>query len=128
MRHDILADLFNIIRNSESGGKTLCVVPSSKLAKNILMVMQEHKFIGNFEFIDDGKGGQFKVGLLGRINMCKAVRPRSSVQVGELIKWEKRHLPGENVGILIITTSKGVVDQHKARKINEGGKLLGFVY
>ncbi len=128
MKHDPLSDMFNIIKNAEKAGKSGCTVPFSNLAKSILKLMQEHKYIGSFEFIDDGKGGNFRVELLGRINLCNSVKPRFSVQVKEFIKWEKRYLPAENVGMLILTTSKGVVDQKKAKEIKEGGKLLGFVY
>ena len=109
-------------------GKSVCIVPASKLGKNILKVMQEHKYIGSFEFIDDGKGGKFKIDLIGRINACNSIKPRVSVKANEFIKWEKRFLPAENIGILILTTAKGVMDQAKAKKLNEGGKLLGFVY
>ena len=128
MKHDILSDMFTIIRNAEAVGKSNCVVPASNLAKNILKVMQDKKYIGNFEFIDDGKGGKFKVDLIGRINTCSSIKPRFSVQVKELIKWEKRFLPGENLGMLLMTTPKGVIDHYSAKKTKEGGKLLGFVY
>ena len=128
MKHDPLSDMFTTIKNAEAAGKSQCTVSASNLAKSILKVMQENKYIGNFELIDDGKGGKFKIDLLGRINSCKIVKPRFSVKVGEFIKWEKRFLPGENIGILILTTSKGVSDQKKARESKEGGKILGFVY
>ena len=128
MNHDPLSDVFNIIQNAESAGKSSCIVPASNIAKSILVVMQEHKYIGNFELMDVGKGGKFKIELIGRINVCNSVKPMFSVKTDEFIKFEKRFLPGENVGMLIITTSKGVMDQKKAKEINEGGKLLGFVY
>lgn len=128
MKQDQLSDMFNVIKNAESVGKASCAVPASNLGKNILKVMQEHKYIGNFEFIDDGKGGKFKIELVGRINTCNSIKPRFSVQVKEFIKWEKRFLPAESVGMLLLSTSKGVMDHQKAKKLNEGGKLLGFVY
>ncbi len=128
MKHDILADLFSVIKSAEAVGHKECVVPASNLAKGILKVMQEHKFIGNFELIDDGKGGKFKLELLGNINKCNVIKPRFSVAVDEIIKWEKRFLPAENVGVLLLTTSKGVIDQYKAKKEKTGGQLLGFVY
>ncbi len=128
MKHDVLADLFSVIKSSEAVGHKECVVPASNLGKGILKVMQEHNYIGNFEFIDDGKGGKFKLQLLGNINKCNVIKPRFSVKTDEIIKWEKRFLPAENVGILLLTTNKGVIDQNKAKKEKEGGQLLGFVY
>lgn len=128
MKHDIISDVFATLKNAEFVGKTVCTVPASNLIKNILKVIQENKYIGDFEFIDDGKGGKFNINLLGRINNCNSIRPRYAVKKDDFIKFEKRFLPANNIGILIISTSKGVIDQKKAAKENVGGRLLGFVY
>jgi small subunit ribosomal protein S8 len=90
--------------------------------------MQKHKYIGNFEFIDDGKGGKFKIELLGKINNCSVIKPRFSIQKDEFITWEKRYLPAVKTGILLITTPKGIMDHYQAEKQKTGGKLLGYVY
>ncbi len=128
MKHDPLADMFCIIKNTEAIGKHVCETPASKLIQGVLKVMQRHRYIGNFEFIDDGRGGKFRVHLVGRINDCNVIKPRFSVKKNEIIQWEKRYLPAQGVGILILTTSKGIMDQREAIKKNTGGKLLGYVY
>ncbi len=128
MRHDLLADMFSAIKNAEFVGKKRCITPASKLIKNILKIMEENKYIGKTEFIDDGRGGRFRIELLGKINNCNVIRPNFSVKKTEFIKWEKRFLPGEGIGILILTTSKGVMDHKKAKKEGVGGRLLGYVY
>ena len=128
MRHDLLADMFCIIKNTEETGRHVCVTPASNLIDGVLKVMQRHKYIGNYEMIDDGKGGKFKVHLQGRINDCGVVKPRFSVGKGEFTKWEKIFLPADKVGVLILTTSRGVIDQNDADKKRTGGKILGFVY
>ena len=128
MKHDLLADVFSIIKNMEAIGKKECTVPASRMIKNVLEIMNGHKYIGEFKFVEDGRGGRFSINLLGKINNCNVVRPRFSLNKNEFIKWEKRFLPANNVGILILTTSKGIIDQHKAKKQNTGGKLLGYVY
>ncbi len=128
MRHDLLADVFSIIKNTEAIGKKECLTPASNLIKNVLLIIQKYKYIGDFEFIDDGKGGKFKVQLLGKINDCNVVKPNFSVKKTEFIKFEKRYLPANNIGILILTTSKGIMDQHRAKNEGIGGRLLGFVY
>ena len=61
MKHDSLADVFNIIKNTEDVGKKECVVPASKLAASILKIMHDADYIGKFEKVDDGKGGKFIV-------------------------------------------------------------------
>lgn len=128
MRHDTLADVFAVVKNAERIGKRSCTVPSSKIIKEILKIMQKNKYVGSFEFIDDGKSGKFKVELIGRINNCGVIRPRFEVKKDEFIRWEKRFLPSVNIGLLFLTTSKGVLDHRQAKKENIGGGLLGFIY
>jgi len=128
MKHDPLADMFSIIKNFEVIGRKECKVPASNLIKAVLKIMQERKYIGKLEFIDDGRGGKFKIELLGRVNDCNVIKPRFSVNKDELTKWEKRFLPAKGIGILILTTSKGVMDQEQAKKQAIGGQLLGCVY
>lgn len=128
MRHDTIADMFSIIKNAESIGKLECVAPASSLIKNMLLIMQKEKYIGDFEYIDDGKSGQFKIKLLGKMNKCGAIKPRFSVGRAEFIAWEKRFLPAAELGILLVSTSQGVMSHKEAKKKNIGGKLLGYVY
>lgn len=128
MKHDLLADVFSTVKNSEAIGRKECSTPASKVIRGVLKVMQKHGYIGEFEYIDDRRGGNFRVRLLGRINDCNVIKPRFSVTVDEFIKWEKNFLPAEKIGVLIVTTSRGIMDQKEAMKQNTGGKLLGFVY
>ena len=128
MRHDALADVFSILKNMEAIGKKECTVPNSKLIRNVLKVIRDNKYIGDYNVKEDGKGGNIKVGLVGRINNCNVVKPNFSVKKSDFIKFEKRYLPAQKVGILILTTSQGVIDQHKAAEKNTGGRLLGYVY
>lgn len=128
MRHDALADLLSALKNGEEVGKSEVVVPASGVIKNVLKIMQEQDYIGNFEFIDDGKAGKFSVELIGRINKAKAVRPRFPVKKDEYEKWETRYLPGEGIGVLIVSTPKGVMTQKQAEKKETGGRLLAYVY
>ncbi len=128
MKHDTLSDMFTVIKNAESIGKTECTVPSSKIIKEILKIMQKNKYIGSFEFIDDGKSGKFRVELLGRINDCGAIRPRFYINKMEFIQWEKKFLPSVSIGMLFVTTPKGVLDHRNAKKEGVGGALLGYIY
>jgi small subunit ribosomal protein S8 len=128
MKHDTLSDVLTAIKNAERNGFKECVVSGSKIVKEILKIMQKNTYIGSFEFIDDGKSGQFKVELLGRINDCGSIRPRSYITKDDFIRWEKRFLPSVNVGILFVTTPNGIMDHRNAKKEGLGGALLGFIY
>ena len=127
--NDPLADALSAIKNAERVGKKECIVkPASKLIGNVLKIMKEEGYIEEFEFIDDGKAGIFKVKLKGRINNCNAIKPRFPVKKNEFEKWERRFLPARDFGILIVTTSKGVMTHREAKEIGVGGSLLAFVY
>ena len=128
MQHDLLADALSAIKNAERVGKKEVEVKASKLIGNVLKIMKEKGYIGNFKFIQDGKGGKFKIELKGKIIDCNVIKPRFSVKVDEFEKWEKRYLPAYNVGVLILTTNKGVIDHSKAKELRVGGKLLCYVY
>ena len=126
---DPLADALSTIKNNERTGNLECIIkPASKLIANVLKVMQENGYIGEFEFIDDGRSGKFRVRLLGRINDCKVIRPRFAVKKDGYEKYERRYLPAKDFGILIVTTDKGVMTHKKAKELGIGGRLLAYVY
>ena len=126
---DTLTNGLITIINNEMRNKRECVIsPASKLLGRVLRIMQLNGFIGEFEFIDDGKTGKFKVQLLGRINKCGAVKPRFPVKVDGYENWEKKFLPSRDVGIMVVSTSQGVIAHREAEKKNLGGRLLAFVY
>ena len=105
-----------------------CVVKANKVIKAVLKIMQEHGFIGAYEFIDDGKSGKFKIELKGKIIDCNVIKPRFAVKTDEYEKWEKRYLPAREFGLLIISTPKGMVDHKKAKQMQIGGRLVAFAY
>jgi len=104
------------------------IKPASTLIGNVLSVMKEGGYIDEFEFVEDGKAGLFKVKLRGKINDCNAIKPRFYVRMKEYEDWEKRLLPARDFGLLILTTSKGVMSHEKAIENGVGGQLLAFVY
>ncbi|MEM4298310.1 MAG: 30S ribosomal protein S8 [Nitrososphaerota archaeon] len=126
---NVIANLFSTIYNNEMRHKKEClVIPASKLAREILRTMQRYGYIGEFEQIDDGRAGKFRMQLLGRINKCGVISPRFSVKRDEFGRWERQYLPAVGVGILIVTTPKGVKAHTEAMAEGLGGRLLGYVY
>ncbi|MEM2111462.1 MAG: 30S ribosomal protein S8 [Candidatus Bathyarchaeia archaeon] len=126
---DIIANGLTTIFNNELRRKKECLItPASKVLGNVLRVIQMNGYIGEFEFIDDGRTGKFRVQLLGRINKCGAVRPRFPVKSTDIEKWEKAYLPARDIGVLVISTSQGVISHKEAKQKNIGGRLLAYVY
>lgn len=126
---DTLVNALNTIMNNEYRRKNECIiVPASNLIGRVLRLIQRKGYIGEIEFIDDGRQGKFRVQLFGRINECKAVSPRFSTSVDRLERYEKRFLPSRNLGSVILSTPKGVMDHIQAREENIGGVILAYVY
>jgi len=117
------------LKNAEQKGRRQCdVKPSSKLVGRVLNVMQAFGYIKQFEFVENGKGGFFSVTLNGSINRCGAIRPRYAVKKDGFEKFESRYLPAKDFGIMIVTTTKGVISHVEAKKDGIGGKLLAYVF
>ncbi|NOR39350.1 MAG: 30S ribosomal protein S8 [Candidatus Thorarchaeota archaeon] len=126
---DPLADAMSSIYNSELVGKPEVVVaPASSLIERVLQVMQSRGYVGEFERIDDGKAGRFRIQLMGRTNKCGVIKPRYPVKRDGFEKYEKRFLPAFNYGILIVTTPNGVMTHEDAKKEGIGGRLLAYVF
>jgi small subunit ribosomal protein S8 len=104
------------------------VQPASKLIGRVFKVMQDKGYMGNFEYIEDGKAGIYKVELTGHINKCGAVRPRYAVKKTEFEKFEKRYLPAKGFGLLIVSTPKGLMTHDEAKSNGLGGRLISYIY
>jgi small subunit ribosomal protein S8 len=126
---NILSNMFTTLYNNESRRKKECIVfPASRFASDILRVIQRHRFIGEFEQIDDGRVGKFRIQLLAKINKCGIITPRYSVNKDGYLGWERQYLPAYSMGILLVSTSKGVMSHHEARVEGIGGVLVGYVF
>ncbi len=126
---DVVSNLFASLYNSERRNKGWCLVaPASRLAQEILRVLQKYGYVGEFEFIDDGRAGKLRVQLLGRIHKCGAIKPRYPVSKDSYYEWERKFLPAYGTGILVVTTDAGVMSHIEAREKGLGGRLLGYVY
>lgn len=129
MQHDPLNDAMSSIRNAEKVGKQECLIaPSSKLIGRVLKVLAEKQYIREFEFVEDNRAGKYKVKLNGHINECGVVRPRHSVKLADMEKFESRYLPAQDFGVLILTTTKGIISNVEAKELGIGGRLLAYVF
>ena len=127
--NDTLSDALSGIDNAERVGHLRhTVAPASNLIGNVLAVFEERGFIDSYEFVDDGKAGQYEVELRGAINQCGAIKPRYSVGADGFEDWEKRYLPAQNYGALVVTSSRGVMSHAEARQEGVGGQLVAYVY
>ncbi|CAD7673713.1 unnamed protein product [Nyctereutes procyonoides] len=116
VRMKVLVDTLKRINNAEKRGKRQILIrPCSK-----------HGYIGKFEITDDHRAGKIVVNLTGRLNKCGVISPRFDVQLKDLEKWQNNLLPSHQFGLIVLTTSAGIMDHEEARRKHTGGKILGF--
>ena len=127
---DPIADMLTRIRNANSA-KHICVdVPASNVKKAIAEILLEEGYIKNYQIIEDGKQNIIRIALKynGKekaISGLKRVSPP-----GLRIYKNKEELPKvlRGLGIAIVSTSKGIMTDKKARKENVGGEVMAFVW
>ena len=129
MQFDPLSDAFTQIFNAEQAGHyEVTVNPASKMLGSMLSIMQSSGYVGEYQKIDDGRGGAYRVELIGAINRCGVIKPRHSVKRAEFDKWESRYLPARDFGLLILTTNQGIMNHYDAKKERVGGRLLAYIF
>jgi len=129
MLNDPLANVMSNIRNATKSGKTSCkAAPSSKTVLSVLKIMQDKHYIGSFEVADNGRGGIINIQLIGGINKCGAIKPRFSIKKDGYEKFEKRCLPAKNFGMIIVSTSKGIMTHAEAEEKKTGGRAIAYIY
>jgi small subunit ribosomal protein S8 len=127
--NDQLSNVLSQINSFEKVGKREFITKSnSKIIRKVLSIMQEHKYLGSFEDIKDSKGDLLRINLLGTINKIGVIKPRFSVKRETYEKFEKRFLPAKDFGILIVSTSQGMMTHVEAKKKGLGGKLISYCY
>ena len=94
-----LAGALKAINNAEKRGKRQVLIrPSSKVIVRFLTVMMKHGHIGEFEVVDDHRGGKIVVNLTGRLNKCGVISPRFDVGIRDIEKWTNNLLPSRQFG------------------------------
>jgi small subunit ribosomal protein S8 len=129
MLNDPLANMLSKILNAERLGKEECrIKPVSTIIKRVLSVMQDNRYVGGTKEIEDGRGNMIKLNLIGKINKCGAIKPHYPIKKVEFEKFEGRYLPAKDFGIIIVSTTKGIMTHIEAKKKNLGGVLLAYCY
>jgi small subunit ribosomal protein S8 len=129
MLNDPLANVLSHINHHEKlGRKEITAVNNSKLIRTVLKIMNENNYVGEFKEIEDGKGKLLNIYLLGNINKTGVIKPRFNVKKVDFEKFEKRYLPAKDFGIIIVSTSQGMMTHNQAKEKGLGGKLICYCY
>jgi small subunit ribosomal protein S8 len=128
---DPIADMLTRIRNANSSKHESVNVPASKLKIEIARILNEEGYINGYEVIDDGLQGVIKITLKYAANKQKVITGLKRVsKPGLRVYASKDELPRvlRGLGIAIISTSKGIMTDKEARKLNVGGEVLAFIW
>ena len=128
---DPIADMLTRIRNAGSARHETVDVPNSKMKKAIAEILLEEGYIKSFQLIDDGTQGVIRITLKYLPGKEKAIQGLRRVsQPGLRVYAGADELPQvlRGLGIAIISTSKGIMTDKKARAQHVGGEVLAFVW
>lgn len=128
---DPIADMLTRIRNAGSARHETVDIPNSKMKKAIAEILLEEGYIKSFQLIDDGTQGVIRVTLKYLPGKEKAIQGLRRVsKPGLRVYAGADELPQvlRGLGIAIISTSKGIMTDKKARALHVGGEVLAFVW
>ncbi len=127
--NDPLAAMLSKIQNANLVNKQEVVIkPVSKFMLLVLDMFKEYEYIRAYDVIEDGRGSHVKITGFEQINKCGAIKPRYSFSVADSVSVEQNYLPSKGFGIIIVTTSKGLMTIQKAQQEKVGGKLVAYCY
>ena len=128
---DPIADMLTRIRNANSSKHESVTVPASNMKKAIAQILLEEGYIKGYQVTEDGKQGMIEIALKYGANKEKAISGLKRVsKPGLRVYASKEDLPRvyRGLGIAIISTSKGIMTDKKARLANVGGEVLAFIW
>ena len=124
---DLVSAMLNDIMNCKrSGKKETVAMPVSKLMTEVLKIMKREGYIKDFK-IEKGKFDYVSIEI-GNLNKCNAIKPRFFVKKDNLDKYIRRFLPSRQLGILIVSTNKGLMTHREAIEKGVGGSLIAYCY
>ena len=128
---DVIADMLTRIRNANDAKHETVDIPASNLKKSIAQILLDEGYIKNFQIVEDGKQGIIRVALkyvAGKQKVIHGLRRVSKPGLRIYSNCEDMPKVMNGLGIAIVSTSKGVMTDKKARQANVGGEILAFVW
>ncbi len=128
---DKIADLLTRIRNANSQKHATVDIPASNLKKSIVQILVDEGYVKSFQTIEDGKQGIIRVTLKYGENKSQVITGLRRVsKPGLRIYSSCEDMPKvrRGLGIAIVSTSKGIMTDKKARELNIGGEVLAFIW
>ena len=128
---DVIADMLTRIRNANNAKHETVDVPASNLKKSIAQILADEGYIRGYQVVEDGKQGIIRITLKyvqGKQQVIHGIRRVSKPGLRIYSNCEDMPRVMNGLGIAIVSTSKGVMTDKKARQANVGGEVLAFVW
>ncbi len=128
---DVIADMLTRIRNANDAKHATVDVPASNMKKSIAQILLDEGYIKGFQIVEDGKQGIIRITLkytAGKQKVIHGLRRVSKPGLRIYSNCEDMPKVMNGLGIAIVSTSKGVMTDKKARQANVGGEVLAFVW
>ena len=128
---DPIADMLTRIRNANNAKHDTVAVPASNMKKSIAQILLDEGYIKNFQLIDDGTQGVIRITLkygAGKEKVISGLRRVSKPGLRVYAGADELPKVLRGLGIAIVSTSKGVMTDKKARQAHVGGEVLAFVW
>ena len=128
---DPIADMLTRIRNAGAARHATVEVPASSMKKAIAQILLDEGYIKAFEVVENGTQGTIKITLKYSANKEKAISGLRRVsKPGLRVYAGADELPRvlKGLGIAIVSTSKGIMTDKKARELHVGGEVLAFIW
>ena len=127
---DVIADMLTRIRNANNAKHETVDIPASNMKKAIADILLEEGYIKGYQVIEDGKQGIIKITLKynEKEQVIKGLRRVSKPGLRVYVGAEDLPRVLKGLGIAIISTSKGIMTDKKARAANVGGEVLAFIW
>lgn len=128
---DVIADMLTRIRNANSSKHASVDIPASNVKKAIAEILVEEGYISGYEIVDNGNQGIIRVTLKYGANKTKVIQGLRRVsKPGLRIYTSCEDMPKvmKGLGIAIVSTSKGIMTDKKAKSLHVGGEVLAFVW
>ncbi len=124
---DPIADMLTRIRNANRVGRKMVLIRRSKICSGIAQVLKDEGYIEDFDTIEDDKQGQLRVTLKYSLAGDKVIHEidRAS-KPGRRVYHKVAEIPKvlNGLGVAVVSTSRGVMSDRKAREANVGGELI----
>ena len=127
---DVIADMLTRIRNASNAKHQTVDGPASNMKKAIADILVEEGYVKGYQVVEDGKQGIIRITLkyVGKQKAIQGIRRVSKPGLRVYSNCEDMPRVMNGLGVAIVSTSKGIMTDKKARKENVGGEVLAFVW